>query len=46
MYIEFLLPHYKRDGYRLKVACRNSVDKKVRFDDNLSVLPAGAIRNI
>ena len=46
MYIEFLLPHYKRDGYRLKVACRNSVDKKYALTINLSVLPAGAIRNI
>ena len=43
MYIEFLLPHYKRDGYRLKVACRNSVDKKYALTINLGLLPAGAI---
>ena len=41
-----LKPHYKRDGYILKVACRNSVDKKYALTINLSVLPAGAIRNI
>ena len=46
MYIEFLLPHYKRHGYILKVACRNSVDKKYALTINLSVLPAGAIGDI
>ena len=46
MYIEFLLPYYKRDGYILKVACRNSVDKKYTLTINLCVLPAGAVGDI
>lgn len=46
MYIEFLLPHYKRDGHILKVACRNSVDKKYALTINLSILPPGRIGNI
>lgn len=46
IYIEFLLPHYKRDGYILKVACRNSVDKKYALTINLGVLPADAIGDI
>ena len=46
MYIEFLLPHYKRDGYILKIACRNAVDKKYALTINLCVLPAGAIGDI
>lgn len=35
MYIEFLVPHYKRDSYTLKVTCRNSVDKKHALTINL-----------
>ena len=35
MYIEFLVPHYKRDTYTLKVTCRNSVDKKHALTINL-----------
>ena len=35
MYIEFLVPHYKRDSYILKVTCRNSVDKKHALTINL-----------
>ena len=46
IYIEFLLPHYKRDGYILKVACRNSVDKKYALTINLCVLPTGAVGDI
>ena len=46
IYIEFLLPHYKSDGYILKVACRNSVDKKYALTINLSVLPLGGIGDI
>ncbi len=38
MYIDFLLPYY-RDDYTLKVACRNSVDKKHALTINLSVVP-------
>ena len=37
MHIEFLLPHYKRDSYSLKVTCRNSVDKKFALTINLSL---------
>ena len=37
MHIEFLLPHYKRDSYILKVTCRNSVDKKFALTINLSL---------
>ena len=46
MYMEFLLPHYKRDGYILKIACRNAVDKKYALTINLSVLPLGGIGDI
>lgn len=35
MYIDFLVPHYKRDTYTLKVTCRNSVDKKYALTINL-----------
>ena len=35
MYIEFLVPHYKRDSYTLKVTSRNSVDKKYALTINL-----------
>ena len=35
MYIEFLVPRYKRDSYILKVTCRNSVDKKYALTVNL-----------
>ena len=35
MYIEFLVPHYQRDSYTLKVTCRNSVDKKHALTINL-----------
>ncbi len=35
MHIEFLLPHYKRNSYILKVTCRNSVDKKFALTINL-----------
>lgn len=38
MYIDFLLPYY-RDDYTLKVACRNSVDKKHALTINLSAVP-------
>lgn len=38
MYIDFLLPYY-RDDYTLKVACRNSVDKKHALTINLFVVP-------
>ena len=38
MYIEFLLPYYRED-YTLKVACRNSVDKKHALTISLSVVP-------
>lgn len=42
MHIEFLLPHYKRDSYILKVTCRNSVDKKFALTINLSLHTDGA----
>ena len=42
MHIEFLLPHYKRDSYSLKVTCRNSVDKKFALTINLSLHTDGA----
>ena len=45
MYIEFLLPYY-RDDYTLKVACRNSVDKKHALTINLSVLPKCGVPDI
>ena len=35
IYIEFLLPHYKKDSYILKVTCRNSVDTKYALTINL-----------
>ena len=35
MYIEFLLPDYRKDSYILKVTCRNSVDKKHALTINL-----------
>ena len=35
MYIEFLLPDYRKDAYILKVTCRNSVDKKHALTINL-----------
>ncbi len=35
IYIEFLLPPYTMDAYTLKVACRNSVDKKHALTINL-----------
>ena len=35
MYIDFLVPHYQRDSYTLKVTCRNSVDKKHALTINL-----------
>ena len=35
IYIEFLLPHYKKKPYILKVRCRNSVDKKHALTINL-----------
>ena len=46
MYMEFLLPHYKRDGYILKIACRNAVDKKYALTINLGLLPDGEIGDI
>lgn len=35
MHIEFLVPHYKRNSYMLKVVCRNSVDGKFALIINL-----------
>ena len=35
MGLEFLVPHYKRDSYILKVICRNSVDGKFALTINL-----------
>ena len=35
LYIEFLLPDYRKDSYILKVTCRNSVDKKHALTINL-----------
>ena len=35
MHIEFLVPHYKRNSYMLKVVCRNSVDGKFALTINL-----------
>lgn len=35
MHIEFLVPHYKRNSYTLKVTCRNSVDGKFALIINL-----------
>lgn len=35
MQIEFLVPHYKKDAYTLKVTCRNSVDGKFALIINL-----------
>ncbi len=35
MHVEFLVPHYKRSPYMLKVTCRNSVDGKFALIINL-----------
>ena len=35
IYIEFLLPDYKKNAYTLKVTCRNSVDTKYALTINL-----------
>ena len=35
MHVEFLVPHYKRPPYMLKVTCRNSVDGKFALIINL-----------
>ena len=35
MYIDFLVPHYEKDGYTLKVTCLNSVDGKFALIINL-----------
>ena len=35
MHVEFLVPHYKRNSYTLKLTCRNSVDGKFALIINL-----------
>ena len=46
MHIEFLVPHYKRNSYTLKVNCRNSVDGKFALIINLFLHPESGGRDI
>ena len=46
MHIEFLVPHYKKDAYTLKVTCRNSVDGKFALIINLFLHRIGDSRDI
>ena len=46
MHIEFLVPHYKKDSYTLKVVCRNSVDGKLALVVNLFLHRAGDAKDI
>ena len=46
MHIEFLVPHYKKDAYTLKVTCRNSVDGKFALIINLFLHRAGDAKDI
>ena len=46
MHIEFLVPHYKRNSYTLKVTCRNSVDGKFALIINLFLHPESGGRDI
>ena len=46
MHIEFLVPHYKRDSYTLKVTCRNSVDGKFALIINLFLHRSGDATDI
>ena len=46
MHIEFLVPHYKRKSYTLKVACRNSVDGKFALIINLFLHQEGNDKDI
>ena len=46
MHIEFLVPHYKRNSYTLKVTCRNSVDGKFALIINLFLYPEGDSKDI
>lgn len=46
MHIDFLVPHYKKDVYTLKVTCRNSVDGKIALVVNLFLHQAGDHKDI
>ena len=46
MHIEFLVPHYKRNSYTLKVTCRNSVDGKFALIINLFLHSEGEGKDI
>ena len=46
MHIEFLVPHYKKDAYTLKVTCRNSVDGHFALIINLFLRRAGDAKDI
>lgn len=46
MHIEFLVPHYKKDSYTLKVVCRNSVDGKLALVVNLFLHRVGDAKDI
>ena len=46
MHIEFLVPHYKRGTYTLKVTCRNSVDRSMALTINLSLHLGAETRGI
>ena len=46
MHIEFLVPHYKKDAYTLKVTCRNSVDGIFAIIINLFLHRTGDSRDI
>ena len=46
MHIEFLVPHYKRNSYTLKVTCRNSVDGKFALIINLFLHSEGDGKDI
>ena len=46
MHVEFLVPHYKRNSYTLKVTCRNSVDGKFALIINLFLHQEGDSKDI